>query len=86
MQEEGGRKMVTYPRVLDHTVRKTDDRRKRKRAEKSERQAAEQRAQQAQVKRLKNLKNEEIQDRYPAESMLRAALHVECNTLHRKFE
>lgn len=63
VQEEGGRQMVTYPRVLEHTVRKTDDRRKCKRAEKSERRAAEESAEQAEVKRLKNLKNEEIQGR-----------------------
>lgn len=56
--------MVTYPRVLDNTVRKPDERRKRKRAAKAERQAAEQSAQQQEVKRLKNLKSQEIQARY----------------------
>ena len=55
--------MVTHPRVLDNTVRKTDDRRKRKRAEKAERRAAEESAQDQEVKRLKNLKGEEIQQR-----------------------
>ena len=63
LQEEGGRQMVTHPRVLDNTVRKADDRRKRKRAEKAERQAAEVTAQEQEVKRLKNLKGEEIHQR-----------------------
>lgn len=63
LQEEGGRQMVTHPRVLDNTVRKTDDRRKRKRAEKAERQAAEESVQEQEVKRLKNLKGAEIQAR-----------------------
>lgn len=55
--------MVTHPRVMESTVRKTDDRRKRKRAEKTERRAAEQDVQQQEVKRLKNLKGQQIQDR-----------------------
>ena len=55
--------MVTHPRVLDNTVRKTDDRRKRKRAEKAERRAAEESVQEQEVRRLKNLKGEEIQQR-----------------------
>lgn len=55
--------MVTHPRVPDNTVRKTDDRRKRKRAEKAERRAVEESAQEQEVKRLKNLKGEEIQQR-----------------------
>lgn len=55
--------MVTHPRVLDNTVRKTDDRRKRKRAEKAERRAAEDGVQEQEVKRLKNLKGAEIQAR-----------------------
>ena len=55
--------MVTHPRVLENTVRKTDDRRKRKRAEKAERRAIEESAEEQEVKRLKNLKGEEIQQR-----------------------
>lgn len=62
-EEEGGRQMVTHPRVMEHVVRKPDERRKRKRAEKAERKAAEQTTQQQEVKRLKNLKSQEIQDR-----------------------
>ena len=64
VQEEGGRQMVTHSRVMEHVVRKPDDRRKRKRAEKAERKAGEQTTQQQEVKRLKNLKSQEIQDRY----------------------
>lgn len=55
--------MVTHPRILDNTVRKTDDRRKRKRAEKADRRAAEESAQEQEVKRLKNVKGTEIQQR-----------------------
>lgn len=55
--------MVTHPRVLENTVRKTDDRRKRKRAEKAERRAIEESAEEQEVKRLKNLKGEEIHQR-----------------------
>lgn len=62
-EEEGGRQMVTHPRVLENTVRKTDDRRKRKRAEKAQRKAAQESIQQQEVKRLKNLKGQQIQER-----------------------
>ena len=55
--------MVTHPRVMENTVRKTDDRRKHKRAEKAERKAAELSVQQEEVKRLKNLKGQQIQER-----------------------
>ncbi|DBA96751.1 TPA: hypothetical protein ACH3X1_015590 [Trebouxia sp. C0004] len=62
-EEEGGRQMVTHPRILENTVRKTDDRRKRKRAEKAQRKAAQESIQQQEVKRLKNLKGRQIQER-----------------------
>ncbi|KAL0049758.1 hypothetical protein WJX82_009349 [Trebouxia sp. C0006] len=62
-EEEGGRQMVTHPRILENTVRKTDDRRKRKRAEKAQRKAAQESIQQEEVKRLKNLKGQQIQER-----------------------
>ncbi|KAA6422645.1 MAG: hypothetical protein FRX49_07505 [Trebouxia sp. A1-2] len=62
-EEEGGRQMITHPRILENTVRKTDDRRKRKRAEKAQRKAAQESIQQQEVKRLKNLKGQQIQER-----------------------
>ncbi len=58
--------MVTHPRILENTVRKTDDRRKRKRAEKAQRKAAQESIQQQEVKRLKNLKGQQIQERCAA--------------------
>lgn len=67
--------MVTHPRVLDNTVRKTDDRRKRKRAEKADRRAAEESAQEQEVKRLKNLKGTEIQQRSGRIECLHLVVH-----------
>ncbi len=58
--------MVTHPRILENTVRKTDDRRKRKRAEKAQRKAAQESIQQEEVKRLKNIKGHQIQERCAA--------------------
>lgn len=62
-EEPGGRQLVTHPRVIEDTVRKEDDRRKRKRAEKAERKALEEEKRKTEVRRLKNLKKAEIQER-----------------------
>ena len=69
--------MVTHPRVMENTVRKTDDRRKRKRAEKAERKAAEESTQEQDVKRLKNLKGQEIQTRSGC-MLTESSCNVEC--------
>ncbi|PSC75398.1 KRI1-like protein [Micractinium conductrix] len=62
-EEPGAAAIITYPRNMEGTVRKEDDRRKRKRQEKAERLAAEEEARRAELKRLKNLKKAEIEDK-----------------------
>lgn len=62
-EEPGGGQLVTYPRQLEGTIRKEDDKRKRQRADKAARKEAEEEARRAEVKRLKNLKKAEIEDR-----------------------
>ena len=90
LQEEGGRQVVTHPRIMESTVRKADDRRKRKRADKAERKAAEESAQEQEVKRLKNLKGQQIQERSDclnahhsrACSTAPASCSYQCSTYH----
>lgn len=55
--------MKRYPRTIDDSVRRTDDRRKVKRADKKQRQALERRQKLEEIKRLKNLKKKEIFDK-----------------------
>ena len=62
-EEPGGVGISGHPRVIEGTVRKEDDRRKRKRAEKAERVKEQEERHRDEVKRLKNLKKKEIEDK-----------------------
>ncbi|KAK9809843.1 hypothetical protein WJX72_000250 [[Myrmecia] bisecta] len=62
-EEPGSAQVVSYPRHVQGTVRKQDDRRKKQRTERAERKAAEAQQRQEEIKRLKNLKKHEMQDR-----------------------
>jgi hypothetical protein len=48
--------------VIEDSVRRPDERRKRQRQAKAERKAAEKEEREAELRRLKNLKKEEIND------------------------
>lgn len=52
-----------YPRTVDHSLRKTDDRRKLKRAEIKERKEEEKKQKQDDLKQLKVLKRQEIEEK-----------------------
>lgn len=52
-----------YPRTVDHSLRKTDDRRKSKRAEIKERKGEEKKQKQEDLKQLKVLKRQEIEEK-----------------------
>jgi protein KRI1 len=62
-EEPGGAQIATYPRQVEGTVRKEDDRRKRQREAKAARAAAAEEARAADLRRLKNLKKREIETR-----------------------
>ena len=55
--------MKRYPRTIDDSVRRKDDRRKLKRAEKKQRKELERKQKLEEIKRLKNLKKKEILDK-----------------------
>mmetsp|Transcript_26745 Transcript_26745/g.87736 ORF Transcript_26745/g.87736 Transcript_26745/m.87736 type:complete len:677 (+) Transcript_26745:41-2071(+) len=59
-EEPGGTALVSHPRVIEDSVRRDPDKRKRKRQEKSVRIEEERQRLQEEVKRLKNLKRDEI--------------------------
>lgn len=61
-EEPGSHRLQSFPRVIEGSVRRPDERRKRGREAKAARQAAEKEARLAELRRLKNLKKAEIQD------------------------
>ena len=63
LQEPGAASLVSHPRQVQGSVRKSDDSRKRQRQAKAERQAEEAAQRQEELKRLKNLKRADIEAR-----------------------
>jgi len=61
-EEPGSHRIQSFPRVIDDSVRRPDERRKRQRDAKAARKQAEKEAREVEVRRLKNLKKQEIQD------------------------
>ena len=55
--------MKRYPRTIENSVRRKDERRKLKRAEKKQRKELERKQKLEEIKRLKNLKKKEIFDK-----------------------
>ncbi|CAF3420425.1 unnamed protein product [Rotaria socialis] len=62
-QEPDTEFLKRYPRTIDDSVRRKDDRRKLKRAEKKQRKEFERKQKLEEIKRLKNLKKKEIFDK-----------------------
>ncbi|KAF5829462.1 hypothetical protein DUNSADRAFT_16043 [Dunaliella salina] len=62
-EEPGTAKIASHPRVIEGTVRKEDDRRKRQREAKKQRKEAEMAQHAEEIKRLKNLKKKEIEEK-----------------------
>lgn len=63
MQDNPDANVIGHPRVIEGTVRKGDERRKRARAEKAARKAAEAAERETVVRHLKNVKRSEIEER-----------------------
>ena len=63
LQEPGAASLVSHPRQVQGSVRKSDDSRKRQRQAKAERQAEEAAQRLEELKRLKNLKRADIEAR-----------------------
>lgn len=63
-EEPGSHRIQSFPRVIDDSVRRPDERRKRQRDAKAARKQAEKEAREVEVRRLKNLKKQEIQDMF----------------------
>jgi protein KRI1 len=61
-EEPNSHRIQSFPRVIEDSVRRPDEKRKRQRQAKAERKAAEQEELEAELRRLKNLKKEEIND------------------------
>ena len=59
-EEEGAAQLVSFPRTIDDSVRRKNDRRKEKRKERAERKKQEKAKKAEELKRLKNLKKEEM--------------------------
>ncbi|KAF6256564.1 KRI1-like family C-terminal-domain-containing protein [Scenedesmus sp. NREL 46B-D3] len=59
-EEPNSHRIQSFPRVIEDSARRPDERRKRQRQVKAERKAAEQEEREAELRRLKNLKKEEI--------------------------
>ncbi|GFR40096.1 hypothetical protein Agub_g644 [Astrephomene gubernaculifera] len=62
-EEPGADRIVTHPRVVEGTIRKPDDKRKRQRDAKKQRLEEAEEAAREEVKRLKNLKKQEIESK-----------------------
>ncbi|CAF1589338.1 unnamed protein product [Adineta ricciae] len=62
-QEPDAEFLKRYPRTIDDSVRRKDDRRKLKRQEKKQRKELERKQKSEEIKRLKNLKKKEILDK-----------------------
>ncbi|GFE54419.1 zinc zz type domain-containing protein [Babesia ovis] len=62
-EEAGGATIEGHPRNIEDSVRKVDDRRKKKRLEKKQKQKEEQIRRDEELKRVKNLKKAEIEKR-----------------------
>eukprot|EP00124_Ichthyophonus_hoferi_P004343 Ihof_evm2s467 gene=Ihof_evmTU2s467 len=62
-EEEGGTEIKSYPRVIDDSLRKGDDRRKNERTRRREAKKKEKEEKKEELKRLKNLKKQEIMEK-----------------------
>lgn len=61
-EEPGSHRIQSFPRVIEDSVRRPDERRKRQRDAKAARKQAEKEEREAEIRRLKNLKKQEIHD------------------------
>jgi hypothetical protein len=80
MQEPGAANMITYPRTLEGTVRKADDRRRLQREARAARKAQEAAQHAAEIKRLKSHKRREMDERWGTPAALRC--RPSCCLLH----